>query len=64
MALQDVQEGQGQAADVDNDQGGNGGPSEDLVGLGQGEVEKEDGRLGGHEGGILDPSACVEVVQA
>lgn len=51
--MEEIEEGEGCASDVDDGKGSVGQPFEDGMILGQGEVEQADGGLGGHEGGIL-----------
>lgn len=56
-ALKEVEEGQRNAGDIDDDQSGNGCPLENLLILGECEVEEANGSLCSHQSRVLNRSA-------
>lgn len=59
-ALEDVEEGQDEAGQVDDGEGAVRGVPKERVGSGHADVEEEDGRLGGHERGVVEDRERVE----
>ena len=51
--MEEIEEGEGGAGDIDDYEGGHGEPFEDRLIFAQGEIEKADGCLSCHEGGVL-----------